>query len=131
MAIFPFWTYDHILRTILLHEYYPMRRKYKRKIYLVFYLFYLRNFRSIYPHLPLTALCIGYFCRNFDSYFIYPTFVLFSRFEDPKYPFLGLENAKIEKITQKNVFFQKIFGQFKKKQYLCTRFREDSKSSVK
>ncbi len=42
-----------------------------------------------------------------------------------------MESAKIEKITQKNVFFQKIFGQFKKKQYLCTRFREESKSSVK
>ena len=42
-----------------------------------------------------------------------------------------MECTKTEKITQKNVFFQKIFGHIKKKQYLCIRFREESKSSVK
>ena len=110
LAFFSFGTYSYILRTILLPEYYLVRRKYKRKIYLVFYLFSLRRFRSIYPHLPLAALCIGYFCRNVDSCFINHTFILFSRFEDQKHSILGLECTKIEKIILFLHFFAKIFG---------------------
>ena len=89
------------------------------------------HFWRIHANLSFTTLCIGCVSSNFDCKFLYYLVVLFPRSEDQKHSFLGMESAKIEKITQKNVFFQKIFGQFKKKQYLCTRFREESKSSVK
>ena len=68
------------------------------------------KFWSIYSHLFISALRFGYFCWNFDCRLLHLGFVLFLGKKDPKHPILGLESAKIEKITQKNVFFQKIFG---------------------
>ena len=110
---------------------YLLRYWNESKSYFLFSLFSVCHFRSLYPNLPQSALCFGRVGRNFNCQFLHDTFVLFPRFEDQKHPFLGMECTKTEKITKKNVFFQKIFGQFKKKQYLCTRFREESKSSVK
>ena len=42
-----------------------------------------------------------------------------------------MESAKIKKITLFLHFFAKIFGHIKKKQYLCTRFREGNKQRTK
>ena len=131
LVVFSFGTHNHFLRTILYIEYNSMCWKYNRKEYFILYLFSLRKFWCLYSNLPQSALCFGRIGRNFNSQFLHDTFVLFPRFEDQKYPFLGVECTKTEKITKKNVFFRKIFGQFKKKQYLCTRFRKGSKSSVK
>ena len=68
------------------------------------------HFWRIHANLSFTTLCVGCVSRNFDCKFLYYLFVLFPRSEDQKHSFLGMESAKIEKITQKNVFFQKIFG---------------------
>ena len=115
LAFLPLWTYHYILRCFLHIEHHFVYRKCDRKKYFIFYLFSLCRFRSIYSDLPLAALCIGCFCRNFDSYFIYPTFVLFPRFEDQKYLFLGLESAKIEKITLFFAFFCQNIWSYQKK----------------
>ena len=68
------------------------------------------HFWRIHANLSFTTLCVGCICGNFDCKFHYDIIVLFPCSEDQKHSFLGMESAKIEKITQKNVFFQKIFG---------------------
>ncbi len=42
--------------------------------------------------------------------------------------YFSILTSKFDKIARNYTFFRKIFGQFKKKQYLCTRFRKGSKT---
>ena len=97
----------------------------------IFYLQLLQKKRIVsrQPNLYLTLNLIPWKTRCKGTAFLH-TLQIFAHKNMFYSIYLLILTSKFNKIAWNKTFFRKLFGQFKKKQYLCTRFRKGSRHTI-
>ena len=81
----------------------------------------MENFRQHVDDLEMRALCIA--CNVILNVYAWGEFILFRIYCDDQKKTITDNQWFMRKMMFFDIFYAKIFGQFIKKQYLCSRFR--------
>ena len=85
----------------------------------------MENFRQHVDDLEMRALCIA--CNVILNVYAWGEFILFRIYCDDQKKTITDNQWFMRKMMFFDIFYAKIFGQFIKKQYLCSRFRAKRK----